>query len=252
MTRRFALGFLMLAILLASIWLYGQRAAEPDASVGSSTAAIRPREANTAGNAAGMPPGLHGKTPAGTPSESIGPSKPVVEAPHDGPEGARSDQDAAWLEAYGYPTEVESASAGSVNVPERIDPQDGAAITNAAQALLDEHEHGKANASLLDAAANGSIYALVALGTFFEPVDPILSQAYFRAAITRGDWMLALRMKPPLDTLQDAQATLLAIRLLEEFDRQRARRGLPPLEREVRPGLDDFLATLQVIDEEDV
>jgi len=116
--------------------------------------------------------------------------------------------------------------------------------------MPDEDRHELAKRTLENGAMQGSIYALIELGSFYQLRDPVLSQAYFRAATARGDWMLALRPKPRLDTLQDGLATLMALELLENLDRQRAARGLPPLVREMRPGLAEFVENIRIVEQE--
>jgi hypothetical protein len=152
------------------------------------------------------------------------------------PAGARSEEDAVWLRRYLYPTS-EELYTGPLLAADNM-PRNSGEITGAEAALFREGLHEDAELSLNNAAMMGSIYALIALAQSYEQYDPVLSRAYFRAAIMRGDWLIALRpFMANLTWSQDGLASLLALQMLEDFDHQRALRGLPPLRREMRPGL---------------
>jgi len=161
--------------------------------------------------------------------------------PPPSPFGSRSAEDDEWLRRHLYPTADDIALAGTLPLPLDEMPRSAADLANAAKAIEGEALREAAGRTLENGAGMGSVQALVALAAYYEVRDPILSQAYYRAAIMRGDWMLALRLKPNLDNGEDALATMAAIEILDGINRQRLARGLPPLGRETRPGLTEFI-----------
>jgi hypothetical protein len=200
-----------------------------------------------------LPPELTGpKPPAAThPSESGQSTRSSARTPTTelaSPLGSRSDEDAAWLRRYLYPT-ADELQAEALLTADNM-PRTSREIAGAVAALSGEDLREDAERSLNNGAMQGSIYALIALAQFYEHHDPVLSLAFFRAAMMRGDWMVALRPPHPnLDWAEDSLASLLALQMLEDFDHQRALRGLPPLRREVRPGLPWFIQNFRIAED---
>lgn len=169
-------------------------------------------------------------------------------AVRDQPAGSRSDEDAAWLRSGLYPTQDEiDASRLEGQELSKYVPQTSLETARAERALYRDESRAEAEGQLLSSAELGSIYALVALAQYYDPTSPVLSQAYYRAALMRGDWLVAMRPKPSLDNIQDALASMTALQILEGMDQRRASRGLPPLGRDMRPGLEQFSAELHIV-----
>jgi hypothetical protein len=156
------------------------------------------------------------------------------------PVNAQSDEDVRWMAARFYPTREEMSEVAAltgVALPEDLVPRSTRDLLIAQRALLDPARREDATTTLENGAIRGATFALVALGVTLEPISPIDSQAYFRAAVQLGDWSPALRYRPAMDHASDTLATLRSIQVLERIDAGRVARGLPRLSREVRPGL---------------
>lgn len=169
------------------------------------------------------------------------------------PSSAKNEAGARWLASRFYPTDQEFKTyyfSGGAALPADLEPDNIAEILSAQKLLrgrhLSEEVRRDARISLENAATRGATYALVALGLAFENGTDlktyIESQAYFRAAIMLGDWTVSLRPKRTLYTAADAFASMKALALLDRMDQARARRGLQPLRRDTRPGLESFMA----------
>lgn len=164
------------------------------------------------------------------------------------PIGSRSEEDTAWLRRYLYPTTDELQAEALLTADSM--PRTTREIVGAIAAMSSEDLREDAERSLNNGAMQGSIYALIALAQFYEQRDPVLSLTYYRAAMMRGDWMVALRPPHPnMDWAEDSLASLLALQMLEDFDQQRAQRGLPPLRREMRPGLPWFILNFRIAED---
>ena len=172
------------------------------------------------------------------------------------PKSAKDEEDARWLASRLYPTDREFKNyyySGEAVLPADLDPDNVAEILSAERLVtgrhLSEEVRRDARIALENAATRGATYALVALGLAFENGTDlrtyIESQAYFRAAIMLGDWSVSLRPKRQLLTAADAFASMRALALLVRMDQARAQRGLPPLRRDVRPGLEYFMAGIE-------
>jgi hypothetical protein len=174
----------------------------------------------------------------------------------DWPSSAKNEVDARWLASRFYPTEDDFKKylfSGGAALPADLEPDNVAEILSAHKLLrgrqLSEEVRRDARISMENAATRGATYALVALGMAYENGTDlktyIESQAYFRAAIMLGDWTVSLRPKRSLDTFADALASMKAVALLERMDRARAQRGLQPLRRDNRPGLESSMAAIE-------
>lgn len=120
-------------------------------------------------------------------------------------------------------------------------PLDGRLLARAEVAAMLRPDLRDAALARLDrAAADGSIGALVSLDRVYQTgalADPVRAEAYARVAAMRGDWGMRLPSYV-LDEVQNWHANLLAQRIARDYDRERRRRGLAPLGRDLRPGLD--------------
>ena len=97
------------------------------------------------------------------------------------------------------------------------------------------------------AADQGSIYALETFARIFESENGpgIQSEAYYRAAVMRGNWGAGLHSDPRLNARDRYFADVRAFEILQNMNRRRAAAGLPPLGRDVRHGLDDAIELIQ-------
>lgn len=132
-----------------------------------------------------------------------------------------------------------------MDVPTDLVPKSIEDLMIAQRKLRDPSRRDEAEAVLERGAVRGATWARVALGQTLEPVAPIDSQAYFRAAIALGDRAPALRFRPGMDHASDALATLRSIAILERIDSERVIRGLPRLARDVRPGLQHVIESVE-------
>ena len=168
------------------------------------------------------------------------------------PAGSRSEGDSEWLRRHLYPTmqELDAARDGLDSGSYAV-PKSSQELASAAHSIYREADREVAEDQLLSAADLGSIYALIAIGDYYQSAFPVVSVAYYRAAVMRGDWTAALRPRNrDLNHLEDGLASLKALQILEGIDQRRAQAGLPPLRREVRPGLDEFAVGLEITIEE--
>src|SRR5690606_14735395 len=134
------------------------------------------------------------------------------------------------------------------------DASDGVSPTEVVHAsimsVMDDDSRKRALEFLNAAAVSGSIYALETMGSIYSPgmLDkPIKSEAYYEAAEMLGHWNLAYRVTPPLPTDDRVLAAPLAQQILNNIERDRRNRGLPPLQRTVRPGLNERLLEIQLV-----
>jgi hypothetical protein len=184
----------------------------------------------------------------------VAPAETARDKPANGPEvaaliaefgrwNARSQEDAEWLRENWYPSSSDDPAGVStptpIDLPEDLIPRSARDLVVAESLLPNEAYRDDAIATLRRGAADGAGYAWFALGLYHESIAPLDALVFFRAAVMSGDWMAALRPKMPLPDSADTFATLMALKLLQDVDLQRAESGLPPLPRRVRPGLDD-------------
>lgn len=160
----------------------------------------------------------------------------------------KTDAEVAWLVRHAYPTqdEMNEAWAGFPAATE-FDARDGVTpreiLRAELYALTRPADAKRAEAFLGEAAADGSISALEALGRVYSAGarrDPVKSEAYYRASMLRGNWPVAMRLAPRLERQDDLIAELMAHQVIRNLNRMRAARGLPPLGYDPRPGLDEF------------
>lgn len=160
----------------------------------------------------------------------------------------KTDAEVAWLVRHAYPTADEVNEGGrGVPAPTEFDARDGITpreiLRAELYALMRPADAERADAFLGEAAADGSIYALEALGRVYSTGarrDPVKSEAYYRASMLRGNWPIAMRLAPKLPRPDDLIADLMAHQIIGNLNRMRAARGLPPLGYDPRPGLDEF------------
>ena len=160
----------------------------------------------------------------------------------------KTEAEVAWLVRHAYPTqdEMNEAWAGLPAATE-FDARDGITpreiLRAELYALQRPADAKRAEDFLAQAAADGSIHALEALGRVYSAGarrDPVKSEAYYRASMLRGNWPVAMRLAPPLKRQDDLIAELMAHQVISNLNRMRAARGLPPLGYDPRPGLDAF------------
>lgn len=106
-------------------------------------------------------------------------------------------------------------------------------------------------------AAAGSLNALEELSSvyaFISPTgvhDPVMSQAYARVAISRGDWGLAIsNMRAPLDPSETILSEIYGQQIMQDLNRRRQRQGLPPLAYDPQPGMPSPDALREAMDRE--
>ena len=160
----------------------------------------------------------------------------------------KTEAEVAWLVRHAYPTqdEMNAAWAGLPSATE-FDARDGITPREILRAELYAMQRPadarRAEAFLGQAAADGSIHALEALGRVYSVgarKDLVKSEAYYRASMLRGNWPAAMRLAPTLPRPDDIVAELMAHQVISNLNRMRAARGLPPLGYDPRPGLDEF------------
>lgn len=113
-------------------------------------------------------------------------------------------------------------------------------------AMTSADQRDAALAYLEASATAGSMRALEELsGVYGYPGgkgmrDPVMSEAYARVAISRGDWVLAvLNVRQPLNYQESMLSDLYAQRIIQQMNLARQRGGLPPLGYDPQPGLPD-------------
>ncbi len=236
---------LVLFIAAAAAYLWRHRDAEPPPAMPAPPAqpvsiAPTPPPGPPPGEPAGSAPVPRERVPpplSTPPGQALGLGDPL--------NAAGTPEELAWLVRNGFPSaaEREAAMAQAVD-PSRINLRDGASsqelLALGELARRDPTSRDQAVTQLNEAAALGSMYALEVLGNLHADPrngNPLMSEAYFRAAEFRGNWAVAIRQRAPLDPGRDILASLMAQQFIENANRLRAQRGLPPLQHDMRPGL---------------
>ena len=205
----------------------------------ASPAADAPREHAPAGDVE-IGGAVAGRSAAATPRSPMRIGDPLQQP--------KTEAEVAWLVRHAYPTQDEMNEAGSgFPAATEFDARDGITpreiVRAELYALMRPADAKRAEAFLGEAAADGSIHALEALGRVYSAGprrDPVKSEAYYRASMLRGNWPVAMRLAPPLPRQDDLVAELMAHQVISNLNRMRAARGLPPLGYDPRPGLDEF------------
>lgn len=153
-----------------------------------------------------------------------------------------------WLKKNSFPSDEEMragasgrAQAGEFSISDGYTAFEILRAENYGIANVQDRE--RAVDFLGRAAADGSIYALEALGNVYSigaGKNVVQSEAYYRAAIIRGNWSAILRARPGISRQDEILADLMAQQIILNLNRARAGRGLPPLGYDPRPGLDEF------------
>jgi hypothetical protein len=160
----------------------------------------------------------------------------------------KSPEEAAWLNERWYANQEELEYANSIGssaeLPENLIPRSARDIATARIVALDPSRRSDALSVLHNAANQGSVYALRAIGEFHEGAGRFpIANAYFRAALFAGDWHISLR--PALgNAQQEAVVSLQAMSIIDGINQRRAMRRMPPLPIVVRPGYQLFLTAL--------
>ncbi len=166
----------------------------------------------------------------------------------------KTQAEADWLSRNGFPSSRQmelGMSPSSLAVDFRTMQGHSPASLVAAQerALVDPTGRADAIAHLVDAARNGSIYALQVPGAVYQigpQADVVQSEPYFRAAEFRGNWAAALHLRQqPISLQQQWYASLMAHQIIQNINRQRRRGGLSPLRVDERPGLDETVEIMR-------
>jgi hypothetical protein len=172
----------------------------------------------------------------------------------------KSEEEARWLTRYGYPTAEDLAALSHARpTASALDASDGfspAEILAASElAVVAPDQTDLAKDFLNEAAINGSIFALQQMGGLLNhPLlqDPVLSEAYFRASVLRGDWSAHFRASMNnLSRENDLRANLLAHQIIADINQERLRRGLSPLYPDPRPGLEGLLQKMDAASQSD-
>lgn len=165
-------------------------------------------------------------------------------------DGATADE-IAWLNRHGFPSSSDYAKSGILVRREDLrGPMTPLSLLQAQSlGIASEADRRFAVEYLGDAAVQGNLYALESLAGLFQHAkvnNVVLAESYFTASEMLGNWTVGLRMRQyNLDSVQQNTASLMAHQIIVNINRQRAGRGLPPLQYDSRPGLDDFLVALR-------
>lgn len=154
-----------------------------------------------------------------------------------------------WAKERLYPTEAEfgrSTLYGTdLPLPPDLIPRTTQELYDSAQMAFDSTgREDDARTALLNAATNGAVYGLVAMGQALQASRPVESEGYYRAAQLLGDWSVVFRPGHTLNVVQDRTATLYGFHIVNVLNERRSAQGLPPLVPIVRPGVDAALAEL--------
>lgn len=167
----------------------------------------------------------------------------------------RSEAEVAWLRRNAYPNAAAREDAARFASEFDFDTRDGIEGIEilAAEQFARQHPDNRrrAIAFLDEAAISGSTYALETLARLSEsPVDPVTSEAYYRASALRGNWNAHMRVRPDLTPDQDMLANLLAHQVVDNLQAQRRQRGLPDLRVDHRPGLAELLREIKAAEKQ--
>ena len=170
----------------------------------------------------------------------------------DDPYGARSPADAQWLKRHGYPDKYMLREYGGMP-DEKLSSlaETGDLYAAAILAQLQGMRNG-GKQPLLDLnelTIKGSIFALTAIANLYANSahyrNPVVAEAYYRAAIMRGDQSSAFRLnRPTLDFEQQVAADLFAMNIYENLIRERIRRHGSPFPFDPRPGTAEMAGQL--------
>ncbi len=244
-------GLLVLFIAGAAAYLWRYREEEPTPPTPAT-----PTQAVPPAPTPGPPPGgpaSDAPTPQAPEPSALAPSPDLSLGMNDPLNTAGTPEELTWLRRHGFPsaTEREAAMAQSVDLS-RINLRDGASarelLALGELARRDPASREQAVVQLNEAAALGSMYALEVLGNLHADPrvgNPLMSEAYFRAAEFRGNWAAGIRQRAPLDPGRDILASLMAQQFIENANRLRQQRGLPPLQHDTRPGLAEAMQRIR-------
>lgn len=242
--RRAGLGVVVVAVALLGVHRAMDRARDEAASVGA-TGAYAAGSSRPAVQQAGSP--QSGPSTATGPTAQAGPYR--VGDPRFGEVSAAQVE---WLNRHRYAhiddLQHATATAGQLTPRDLEGGIDAALIARAEVAAMFRPDLRELALSRLEeAAVDGSMGALDSLHRAYQPRahrDVVRAEAYARMLEARGDWVW--RVRPyALDELQGIHANVLAQHLLDRYDLARRQRGLPPLRRDPRPGIDEALRSAE-------
>lgn len=157
----------------------------------------------------------------------------------------------AWRTRTGFPTSADlDASKVPIRREELIGPVTPSRVHQAQfLGVVSAADRPYVVEYLERAAAGGSLYALDALGNLYahpRANDPVMADAYYGVGIMLGNWIRVLGPSTyGLSDTQQQEARLTSLAILARLNRLRAASGLPPLQYDPAPGLDDLLGAMR-------
>lgn len=150
--------------------------------------------------------------------------------------GAKYEKEARWLVRNGYPSDKQLKMLRGMSLAqlsELADKGHSAARVVAAEKMVANGEAGKGLGQMHEAMLSGSVYATHAFANTLLTVDglknPMEAAAFYRLAYLQGDWKAASELHrrfPDMDPMQRDMVDKRAMRLLENMNRMRAKRGI--------------------------
>ncbi|WP_176693252.1 hypothetical protein [Arenimonas terrae] len=248
-----------MAVALAAVLFWARRT--PDTVVEAPPAGMPAEVSKTE---AAAPPATQSATPS-RPSKSSARAATLLQVvgdrydfdPADPNGAATSLADADWLHRHGFPDadaydRLRRASLDELEEAAKIDLR--AQVILAFNMAITGRYGNRPFELLEDAAARGSIFALETWGDIHYTLkhyrNPVAGAAYYHLALRRGYFTAAGKklifagtLNAEQRMLSDVYAEVAWLRLLDA----RKRTGTPPFaEAELRPGFEQFVATLEV------
>lgn len=157
--------------------------------------------------------------------------------------GANSLEEARWLRVNGYPTFkqlVEYQKLSPYELEQKA--KDGDIVAKAMLGLkLSASPNPEQGIDLLvEASIEGSVFSLNVLSDIYGDnsrlKNPVLAEAYTRAAQLRGDYAIAHKPGRSLNTVDYVLSNLHAQMIIDNLNESRVRSGLRPFTYHPRPG----------------
>ena len=173
--------------------------------------------------------------------------------PND-PGGARTREEANWLDRHGYPNALQLQMYDRISNAELNTLAKGGNLV--AQATLGERlahsgdrEHGIP--MLRDAILRGSVYAIDAMAGVYvgagNNADPITARAYYDVAAMRGDYRASLLagMTGNFSQSDQLRSSYMAAQIFQHLNSDRQRLYGSYFQYDPRPGIDAAMVDLQ-------
>ena len=179
------------------------------------------------------------------------PSHPVKQG--DPAHEPKNQSEIDWLNRNGYPSQEEiDSSVGGIAVAAEFSADGGYSVREILRAenyaLFNPADRARALGFISDAAKNGSMYALEALGALYSSEkmkDPIKAEAYYQASYLRGNWAAGLRVRQyRLTEAEKLMSDMMAHQIIASINRSRKQAGMSALQYDPRPGLDAALLVM--------